>query len=219
MTIFAKFSGVFHHVSNVYAKAAGVWKTVRAVYIKKNGIWKQVYGLHNFLFYALGLEQTVYPAANAGVWRDGIHGWIAGRSYTLSTYDKYGNVLTNQTFDVYGESQGSATGQIAGLTNALNALVAGTLFTLISFDEPQGGHTDSNLEAAVYRVGGTSSVYGQAMAYRGAYMLIGQVGISASYENYVGVDYTWPDGTTKGDPNAAIFVRGYIFENKWYLYV
>jgi hypothetical protein len=50
-------------------------------------------------------------------------------------------------------------------------------------------------------------------------MLIGQVGFSPSYENYVGVDYTWPDGTTKGDPNAAIFVRGYIFENKWYLYV
>uniref|UniRef100_A0AAU7PFC4 Uncharacterized protein n=1 Tax=Burkholderia phage vB_BgluM-SURPRISE13 TaxID=3159457 RepID=A0AAU7PFC4_9VIRU len=226
MTIYSKAAGVFHHAAKIYYKVAGAWKRVNSVYIKKGGVWKQTFGRSNFAIFALGLAQTLQPATNRGVQKNGVQVFTAARSYNLVQFDKYGNITFQKGYDVFGEDQyiidpGTApaiSGQIDGLTNDLNAMPVGQLFALISYDEPLGGHMRNSLPAAVYRVGGTAAIYGNAnMAYRSAYLLIGKVGSAAFTEQNNGVTYPAGDaGTGTGDPNAAIAIPCFIWENNWY---
>lgn len=218
MTVLTKLANVFHHVAKMFMKKTGTWKQVRGVYVKKSGVWKQTYGRPAMAIFALGLEQTLQPAANKGVWINGVHAFSTGRSWGLVTFDKYGNMTAGSSYDLFGEAQDppTATGQLDGLTNALNAMPTGQLFALITFDEPMALHTSGSLPAAVYRVGGTAALFaGSGFNYRGAYMLLGKVGSAPYTEQYNGVSYTAPDGTV-GDPNAAIAVPCTIFENNWY---
>lgn len=223
MTALAKFANAYHHVSTAFMKISGVWKQVRGIYIKKNGVWVQSYGRPNIDLFSLGLEQTLQTATNKGVWVNGVHTLVGARSYSLATFDKYGNMTSGASFDIFGEdayltdnTQPAVTGQIDGLTNALNAMPTGQLFALTTFDEPMGGRLRNSLPAAVYRVGGTAAIYGNAnFAYRSAYMLVGKVGSAPYLEANNGKEYTSPDGVTRGDPNSAIAVPLSIFENNW----
>lgn len=225
MTIYSKAAGAWHHVAQIYYKVAGTWKRVNSAYVKQGGVWKQTFGRHNFSIYALGLSQTLYPAANKGIWRNGVQIESAARSYNLIQFDKYGNMTFQRTYDVFGEdaylkdnTQPPVSGQIDALTNDLNAMPTGQLFALVSFDEPYGGRLRNSLPAAVYRVGGTAGIYGNAnFAYRSAYMLLGKVGSAPFVEANNGVTYPAGDpGTGTGDPNAAIAVPCFIWENNWY---
>lgn len=224
MTIYSKASGAWHHVAKIYYKAAGAWKRVNSVYVKQGGVWKQTFGLHNFAIYAFGLSQTLYPATYRGVQRDGVQIFTSARSYNLVQFDKYGNMIFSRSYDVFGEdaylndnTQPPVSGQIDALTNDLNAMATGQLFALISYDEPMGGRLRNSLPSAVYRVGGTPSIYGNlSMAYRSAYMLLGKVGSAAFVEANNGVTYPAGGGNGTGDPNAAIAVPCFIWENNWY---
>ncbi|BAQ02610.1 hypothetical protein AVU38_gp082 [Ralstonia phage RSL2] len=225
MTIYSKAAGAWHHVAKIFYKASGAWKRVNAAYVKQGGVWKQTFGRHNYSIFALGLSQTIYPAANKGIWMDGVQIESAGRSYNLIQFDKYGNMIFSKQYDVFGEDQylqnntnPVVTGQIDGLTNDLNAMPNGQLFALVSYDEPYSGRLRNSLPAAVYRVGGTSGIYGNAnFAYRSAYLLIGKVGSAPLTEQNVGVTYpSGAAGTGTGDPNAAIAIPCFIWENNWY---
>lgn len=208
MTVYAKVSGAFKHTVRIFTKVSNAWKRVNAAYTKQSGVWKQVYGRPFIQLYSLGLSQTVTSGANSGVWKNTLHQFGISRGYTIVTFDKYGNVMAAPVFDLFGEVQeGTKTGQIDGMTNALNALPNGQLFALLTYDEPKAGHLSGSLPDAVYRIGGTSAIYGQAMAYRAAYMLLGKVGSPASYEGLA--------GSIDSDPNAAIIKSAYIFENNW----
>lgn len=225
MTIYAKASAAWHHVARIYYKVAGAWKRVNSVYVKQGGVWKQTFGLNNFSLYALGLSQTLVPPANKGVWKNGVQIVSAGRSYNLIQFDKYGNMTFNRQYDVFGEdayltdnTQPPVSGQIDAFTNDLNAMPVGQLFAIVTFDEPYGGRMRNSLPAAVYRVGGTAGIYGNAnFAYRSAYMLIGKVGSAPLTEQNNGTTYpSGAVGTGTGDPNAAIAIPCFIWENNWY---
>lgn len=208
MTIYAKVSGAWKHTARIFAKVSNAWKRVNAAYTKQGGVWKQVYGRPFIQLYSLGLSETVIALNYSGLWKNTLHQFTISRGWTIITFDKYGNTMNHQTFDLFGEVQeGTATGQIDAFTNALNALPNDQLFALLTYDEPKAGHLSNSLPTAAYRVGCTAGIYGQPMSYRSAYMLLGKVGSPASYEGYA--------GNIDSDPNSAVIKSAYIFENNW----
>lgn len=206
-----KTATAWSFVKQISANVEGVWTPVRKAFENVDGVWQQTYGDNLFLLYALGLSETLTPVTNGGLWVNGSHLITSARSYNLITFDQYGNVVFNGVYDVFGDA--TATPPVTTNTDALaaklNSLAAGTLFTLFSYDEPMNGHLTADLLAAVERVGGTAGVYGQTMAYRGAYLLLGTVGSAASLEVYRGVN----DGDSAGDPNAALEYSFGIWNN------
>lgn len=222
MSLYTKVSGAWKKSSDLYYKIAGAWKKTRMIFRKENGQWVQYFANNEYKIYALGLAQTVYPQSFRGMWLNGVYAYdpnvlydpnhnpivlgTGGRGYNLVTFDKYGNSDAAYNFDIFGEANNEKTGESGRMKATLDALPNGKLFCLFSFDEPRDGHLTLNgvdLLSAVIRIGGTNAVYGQTMNFRGAYLLLGQVGSPAYAENYVGADFG-DDLDGSGDPKAAL---------------
>ena len=170
--------------------------------------------------YSLGGFQTVYPMSKAGLWlndtvQEERKEITPLRSYTLITFTPNNAVTFAYAYDVYLDKVNGVLKNTNDLIAELNRMAQGQVFILFSHDEPKYGHTHPALLDAVYRVGGTPSVYGQPMGYRGAYMLIGKVGSPAAFEKYTGSDLG--DGDAFGDPMAAIKMSFFVENNEIHL--
>lgn len=241
MSLYAKVAGVWKHATTAFYKIAGIWKPIRQMYIKVNGVWKQTYANNNYTIYALGLVQQLYPATNRGMWINGAYVYdpailydtggvphplpAGGRGYNLVQFDHFGNGISFYNFDTLSDYNAGTSSEGNRMKTILDAMPNGQLFCLFSYDEPQRGHLGMNgfdLLDSVIRVGGSASVFGQPMFYRGAYILLAKVGSGAYMEAYNGDEYgdgstgnpgTGPGGQP-GDANAALVLTFSIQDNE-----
>jgi hypothetical protein len=192
MGAYSKQSGTWDEVKNIYAKNNGGWSLVKRAFVNNNGTWQQFHSGNGYQVYSLGLYQSVGVAGgnagNVGVWENGPR--VSGgttRSYTLVTFDKYGNVLTAQSFDVFGDATNYAAAGSAtqNLIAALNAISVGTPYVLCTYDEPNT-NASALTSAMTTLFGGVSSILSASVPYRGAYLAMGVARQAPAIEQYCG---------------------------------
>lgn len=213
--LLTKLSDIWKDGRTYFAKLAGNWRAARKIFIKANGIWKLRYLRNAVYVVASGLNQNKYPLEYSGLAVNNVGQQQPFRSYNLALFDRNGKLGATNSYDLHGQAIGIVAGESARMIADLNALPAGQLFILYSFDEPRDGHLAPGVLDAVLRIGGTNAIYGQPMAYRGAYLLIGKVGKAAYRETYVGIDTG--DGDVTGDPNAGLTQAFSVEDNEIYL--
>lgn len=192
MGAYSKQSGTWNEVKNVYAKNGGNWSLVKRAFVNNNGTWQQFHGGNTYKVFSLGLYQSLGVsggnAGNVGVWENGprVSG-PSGRSYTLVTFDKWGNILTAQSYDVFGDATNYANAGSAtqNLIAALNSVAAGTPYILFTYDEPQtnASHLTSTVTSLF---GGVNSILSGSVPYRGAYLAMGVARQAPAIEQYCG---------------------------------
>lgn len=186
MPAFGYESGSWQQVLNMYTYHSGVWTLVHGAWEYNGSAWKQYYSNNAFQIYACGLQQNVVSSANRGLWQNGVQVYSAARSYNVVLFDNYGNITGNATFDVFGDA-GATGGTTAtqNMINYLNGLNGGQIYAIFSYDEPSTGA--ANLASTMTSFfGGTTSILGSGLAYRGAYVAIGKKGQAPYIEKYAG---------------------------------
>lgn len=211
MAILTKVASLWKTGKRYAYRTATRWKGIRKIFVKVNGIWKKVYGLNAIAVYSLGLAQTVVPDYYKGATVNNSQKSTTFRSYNLVKFDKDGEMTFTSTYDIRLDFLNSNLVNTTRLVADLDAMPLGQLFTVYTYDEPQGGHDNVDLLNAMYRVGATGDVFGQPMAYRGAYLLVGKVGQPASYEFYKGEDMG--QGGLDGDPTAVAMYAFTVVNN------
>lgn len=126
---------------------------------------------------AKGNSDTQSPA-NAGLYNLGTKAPLVGgaRSYVMARIRRTApyDVTFVQTYDVYGNGALTSGRNAATLAADLNASDNTTIVVVWTYDEPQGNRLTSGLDAAMYRCGASSSVFGSPnFKSRGAYILVG----------------------------------------------
>lgn len=228
MTIFKNVAGTWTPVQHIWKNINGTWTKVRRAYKNIAGTWTQYHGDIDLTVYSLGLLQNQINAGQyGGVSINGTITYGNVRSYSLVTFDKYGNVLFQRSYDIFGEATGGSPtstpyGSAQFATDVAN-IAAGTLCCLYTYDEPQaGGHTANGGQAsiptfinAVLALGATSAVYQQSgFQYRGAYLLLCKKGSAPLFEGYRGTLSTniGSSGTDSGCLDGAIGI-GFTINN------
>lgn len=196
---------VWKEGQRIACRIAGKWSFGRRVFIKANGVWKRIYIRNAVQVMSLGLAQTVIPPRYSGLYINGKAASAAARSYTLVQFNDLGEMVSTSGYDIFFDGSNGGTTHTNRMVADLDAMPLGQLFVIFTYDEPLAGHLNPTLIAAMERVGATSAVFGQPMAYRGAYMLIGKVGYPSYFEAYKG-ESVGEGGSpgSGGDPNAAI---------------
>jgi ficolin len=119
----------------------------------------------------------------------------AGRSYGLAVFSQAtGELLTNTTFDVYGNAQ-----QASRLAETLNNQNENHVIVLLTYDEPQYHRTNA-LKQAIRRCGGGPVFEYPNFQYRSAYILIGICSDDESQR----MGYEFYAGDKSSDPKAAL---------------
>lgn len=191
MSANTKQSGVWDPVKNIYARVNGTWTLMKKAFVNVGGVWKQFHGGNAFEIYVAGLEENMFTIANKGLWINGVQSYVAQRSYNLVTFDKYGNVLTSQGFDVFGDGAGNggnAGSNTQNLVSAMAAVPIGTPYLLFTFDEPNTNASYLTTPIKNYLTGVTS-ILSASVPYRGAYLLMGIAGQAPCLETYCGTFY------------------------------
>lgn len=216
MPIYRNVSGTWTLVKHVWKNVNGTWTKVRRMFRNVSGTWTQYHGDNDFVVYSLGLLQNQVTSGYQGLWTNTVQTQSAGRSYNLYEFDKYGNMTFFRVYDIFGEASGgtptSSPYGSAQFAADVAAMATGTLFMVVTFDEPQDGNTVKNIPAftnAMYALGATAGVFGSAsFAYRSAYLLIGQKGSAITFEANRGTLSTniGTGGTDSGCLDGAIQV-------------
>lgn len=154
-------------------------------------------GQKTFRVVAQGGSATSVPAP-PGLYLSGVLISGVGRSYVLQVIrSSDGTLLTSQTYDVFGDGEGSGGRNAATLAGDLNALGSDVIVVVYSHDEPQARRLLGGLDAAMYRCGASRAVFGSPQfKYRSAYILVGVPGCGEGNgaEAY--------QGAVDDDPNA-----------------
>lgn len=216
MKLLTKLAGTWKQAKAYWFKAPVTWTlpgwaSVRKVFIKANGEWERYYVRNGIVVYALGLLQQQAPNAYGGVSINGRETQRGQRSYNLAQFNGNSEIARGGSYDIRLPLADGTNVEIERMAKDLNDMVDGQVFVLYSYDEPKYEHMHPKLIAAVERVGGTDGIYSQAMAYRGAYILIGKVGFPKYFEQYVGGEFGEDPGS--GDPFAYISKRFTIVNN------
>lgn len=218
MPVYQNVNGTWTLVKHVWKNVSGTWTKVRRLYRNIGGTWTQYHGDTDVVVYSLGLLQNQVPTANTGLAINGNVVYGAVRSYSLATFDKYGNVAFQRSYDLYGEATGGAPSATpygsAQFAADVAAISANTCFVLYTYDEPlAGGHTDStypvfqNFVNAVLALGGTAAIYqSSSFANRGAYLLLGIKNQTTLFEAYRGTEQSGigTGGTDTGCLDGAV---------------
>ncbi|BDD79746.1 hypothetical protein [Burkholderia phage FLC9] len=219
MPIYKNVSGTWTVVKHIYKKVGGTWTKVRRAFRNSGGVWTQYHGDNDFTAYSLGLLENRLAVANGGLWVNGAQKLGPVRSYSLVTFDKYGNIVFQRSYDIFGESSGGSPTSTpygsAQLSADVSAMAAGTNFIVVTFDEPasgvapvEPGVTNPPIAAAVnalLALGASSSIL-NGIQYRGAYLLLGTKGVGKAAEIYAGTYQTGigTGGTDSGTLDGAI---------------
>ncbi|WP_370453264.1 interleukin-like EMT inducer domain-containing protein [Salinisphaera sp. LB1] len=148
-----------------------------------------------FRVVARGNSATSQPV-EAGLY-DAAGTLISGssRSYRVDVLDRATRAWDSHTiYDVYGNASNATT-----MANDLNALGSGKIVVIRTYDEPQDHRLTNGLPAAIYRCGGSRSIFGSSnFRYRSAYICVGIPGIGEGngIELYA--------GDVDSDPNAWV---------------
>lgn len=175
--------------------------TVESLQVKANRRKSyRVVSWGNSYDYRYGSETPGLSAA------DGSNIFGYARSYAVVRFAEDGSVAAKNSFDVYGETFGSA----AGMAAHLNAMPLGTLVLIYSCDEPASNRTNGGLPDAIYRCGGTEALFlhggGGGFAARSAYVLLGKISgkQGTAFEAYRG---------DMGNDPAAYIALSFSIEN------
>lgn len=140
----------------------------------------------NYRIQSFGLSSTV---GGVGFYtEDGTLLFPGVRSYTMVVINgTNGNVLSSQTYDVYGNGANTSGRNAATLAADLNALPADRVVVIFTYDEPLTNLNTSGLPAALKRCGASQVTLNRFKA-RGAYILVGIPGIGegGGVERYAG---------------------------------
>lgn len=213
MPALVNVSGTWDEVKKIHVNVGGTWHPTKAAWKNVNGTWEQFHANHSYEVYSLGLWQQLYPAANRGLWMDGVQMVPGNRSYTVVLFDNFGNISGNQTFDVFGD--GGATGGSTATQNLINYLTGlnnGQLYLIYTYDEPQMGA--SNLTSTMTNVmfGGVASILSNSVAYRGAYVCMGYKGQAPCVERWCGTETSNVAGTgNAGTADGALVFTFQIY--------
>lgn len=122
-----------------------------------------------------GASSTSHPVS-AGVYgADGVSVATANRSYNVVVINRSTKaIVSTTTYDVF-----ASTANATAMANALNALASDRIVLIYSFNDPKPNRLTGGLPAAIYRCGGSTSVFGNENKFkvRGAYVLVGIPGI------------------------------------------
>lgn len=219
MPIYKNINGTWTVVKHVWKNVGGTWTKVRRLFKKVNGTWTQYHGDNDFTAYSLGLLQNRTAAGNGGLWVNGTQKLGPVRSYSLVTFDKYGNIVLQRSYDIFGEATGGSPTATpygsAQFSADVGSIATGTPFLVVTYDEPANGaaNPESGVSVspnatfvnALVALGATQSTV-NAIQYRGAYLLLGIKGGSKAAELYAGTYQTGigSDGTGVGTLDGAI---------------
>jgi hypothetical protein len=213
MPIYKNISGTWTVTKHLWRNINGTWTKVRRAFRNVNGTWTQYHGDNDFTAYSLGLLQNRTAAANGGLWMNGAQKLGPVRSYSLVTFDKYGNIAFSRSYDIFGEASDGAPSSTpygsAQFSADVSALAAGTNFVLVTYDEPASGVAPvepgvtnppiAAVDNALVALGASSSVL-NGIQYRGAYLLLGSKGGTKAAELYAG---TYQTGIGSGGTDAG----------------
>lgn len=129
-----------------------------------------------FRVVATGFSSTT-QAIGSGIYESSgaaLAGSVVGRSYNVDVFNRTTMALVSSTtYDVY--LGGTAPGAMA---TALNALGSDRIVVIRTLDEPATNRTLSGLPSAIYRCGGTKTIFeSNNFKNRSAYVLIGIPGM------------------------------------------
>jgi predicted phage tail protein len=115
------------------------------------------------------------------------------RSYVVARFNAAGDVSSSNGFDVY-----SSAANAQAMADHLNAIPAGELVCVYSFDEPANFHTTPALVAAMSRFGASPEIFGKPFRSRSVYAMFGKAATlpGTAHEVYV--------GSVDNDPAAYI---------------
>jgi hypothetical protein len=187
MSAFSKQAGTWTPIKSMYGKVAGAWTLVQRAFVNVNGTWTQFFGDNKFEVYSLGLEQSFVTSADKGLWMNGALVSTAARSYNVIVFDKYGNITSATAYDIFadGVNYANAGSQTQLMIAALAAIPAGTSYVIYTYDEPSTNA--GNIKAALTSLfAGNTSILTSSMAYRGAYLAMGQAQQAPALEVYCG---------------------------------
>lgn len=162
---------------------------------------------NGFYLYSGGLEATTGGMGFIRTLNDNSWRYDVGRSYGLIVFrPNTGFVASAATFDVYG-------GYVNEFNAAVEAIPNGWYAAVLTSDEPRGN--SSVIKPYLKMLGGTDAIDG--MVARGAYMLIGQKGMSqgqalemVSSDKLIGIQYILefaagvPVGLGGSSPSAVV---------------
>jgi hypothetical protein len=135
----------------------------------------------------------------------------ATRSYTLIRISRStGAVVYQGNFDVFADVNAASA-----LAAQLNASGSDVIVVLIAHDEPQNNRLSGGLPAAIYRCGGSSTIFGSSsFKVRSAYVLVGIPGCGEGngYEGYAGTYDSITDAVV--DVNVIIENGMFRVENR-----
>lgn len=161
------------HVYGLAAVSAYTYTITGSQYVRGLG--------RNLRLVARGNSDTALSSTAAGVYDLStgslVPGTSTGRSYNVMTVLRAAPYTTTfvGTFDVFG-SPANATSMAA----ALNALDNSVVVAIWTSDEPRNNRLLNGLDAAMYRCGASTSVFGSPnFHFRGAYVLVGIPGIGS----------------------------------------
>jgi hypothetical protein len=185
MPAYGYVNGEWQQVLNIATYKNGAWTLVTAAYEYNGSAWEQYYSNNSYEVIACGLEQTVVPSADHGLWMNGVQVLTSGRSYNVVLFDNYGNISATETFDVFADAGSSSGTNTQNLINYLAGLNAGQIYLIFTYDEPSTGA--ANLTSAFTSLfGGNDSILSSSMPYRGAYVAMGKKGSAPWLERYCG---------------------------------
>jgi predicted phage tail protein len=120
-------------------------------------------------------------------------GILPTRSYMVYVWNGNGNWFS-KGYDVYGSTQDRTD-----MTNLLNVISTGQIIVITTHDEPNNGHLDPALRAAMERCGAGLKYSSPNFKNRGAYILISTAGIGygGGSEYYAGSTNDASDATIK----------------------
>ena len=118
--------------------------------------------------------------ATTGAWLEG-----GGRSYTVVRLSSStGAIVSTKSYDVFAGQNAAGN-----LTHDLNSYGSESVVAIYTNDEPFNNHLSRGMDAAMYRCGATTKVFGSSdFQYRSAYILVGICGRGAGsgFEAYAG---------------------------------
>ncbi len=128
-----------------------------------------------FRIISRGASSTSHPNESGVYGEDGATLATGARSYNVTVINRSTRaIVSSTTYDVF-----ASTANATAMANALNALGSDRVVVIYGFNDPKTNRLFGTLPAAIYRCGGSTSIYGNDTKFkaRGAYVLIGIPGI------------------------------------------
>ena len=161
-----------------------------------------------------GNGQSTSPFGHAaGLWNgSGAQMYGNGRSYGVWVFNEFNNVMSAQTFDVYGNGEAAEGRGWVAMRDFLNGIQNGRTVIITTGDEPRNNRDRDGLREAMERCGAGDLFYNpsdpNAFRSHAAYILVGRAGIGR------GNGQEFYRGAVDVDPGAWLEVDFQIIQGR-----